>query len=220
MPFSADQISNIPHILSEPRFATYLQHCGNDRTQALLLYKWNLELSAAFVVPLHLLEVSLRNAVVECLEAVHTSNWPWNQGFIRRLPNPPRGYSPTRDLLNVASMKSPTMGKVVAELKFVFWEKMFTKRHDKRLWDAHIKNAFPNAPATLSPSQIRGRIYDDVIVIRKLRNRIAHHEPIFSRNNQDDYNKIYELISWRDTVTADWMRNIQNVTQLISERPC
>ncbi|MGH1377144.1 MAG: hypothetical protein ACRBCK_12460 [Alphaproteobacteria bacterium] len=116
-------------------------------------------------------------------------------------------------------MKNPTMGKVVAELKFVFWEKIFTKRHDKRLWDMHIKTAFPHAPSTLSTSQIRSQIYNDVLVIRKLRNRIAHHEPIFSRNNLDDYNKIHELIAWRNTVTVDWMQNIQTVTQLISQRP-
>jgi hypothetical protein len=219
MIFSSDQLSNIPHILSEPRFATYLQHCNNDRICALQLYQWNLELSAAFVIPLHLLEVSIRNAAVECVEAVHTSNWPWNQGFIRRLPNPKNGYSPTRDLENVAKMKNPTMGKVVAELKFVFWEKMFTSRHDKRLWNAHINAVFPNVPAASKPSHIRAQIYNDVSVIRNLRNRIAHHEPIFSRNNHDDYEKIYKLIRWRNVITADWMQSIQTVTQLISERP-
>ncbi len=111
------------------------------------------------------------------------------------------------------------MGKVVAELKFVFWEKMFTKRHDKRLWDAHIRTAFPYVPETLTTAQIRTKIYNDIIVIRRLRNRIAHHEPIFSRNNQDDYNKISELVAWRNAVTAEWMHDIQAVTRLISERP-
>ncbi len=139
--------------------------------------------------------------------------------FIRTLPKPRQGYSPTRDLQNVACMSNPTMGKVVAELKFVFWEKMFTSRHDHTLWNAHIKTAFPHAPEMLTPSQLRSRIYGDVTVIRKLRNRIAHHEPIFTRDNHDDYNKIYQLMTWRNTVTADWMEEIQAVTQLISERP-
>lgn len=219
MPYSSEQLTNIPHILSEPRFATYLQHCGNDRNRALELYQWNLELSSAFIVPLHLLEVSLRNAVVECLVTVHTLNWPWNQGFIRRLPNPPKGYSPTRDLQSVSRMQNPTMGKVVAELKFVFWEKMFTARHDKRLWNQRIKAVFPNAPAALTPSQIRSKIYDDVFIIREMRNRIAHHEPIFSRNNQDDYNRIRQLLEWRNQPTADWMDSLQTVTRLISQRP-
>lgn len=219
MPYSSEQLTHIPHILSEPRFATYLQHCGNDRTGALRLYQWNLELSSAFIVPLHLLEVSLRNAVVECLVAVHTLNWPWNQGFIRRLPDPPRGYSPTRDLAHVARMPNPTMGKVVADLKFVFWEKMFTARHDARLWDLHIRAAFPYAPPSLTVAEIRAKIHDDVSVIREMRNRIAHHEPVFLRDNMDDYTKIYNLIAWRDLVTADWMKDMQTVTALIARRP-
>lgn len=220
MPFSKDQLTNIPHILSAPRFTTYLQHCNNDPTRALTLYQWNLELSSAFIVPLHLLEVSLRNAVVECLDQVYTINWPWNQRFIYSLPDFQRNYSPRRDLQSVASrMPNPTMGNVVAELKFAFWEKMFTRRHDTRLWNQHLKTAFPYAPNTMSVQQLREKIFNDINPIRKLRNRIAHHEPIFARNNQDDYNIIYELISYRDTITADWMQDIQNVTQLIARRP-
>ncbi len=219
MPYSIDQLSNIPNVLSQPRFATYLQSCSNDRNSALALYQWNLELSAAFIVPLHILEISLRNAVVETLEVVHTSNWPWNQGFTRSLPNPQRGYSPKRDLNNVAGMQSPTMGKVVAELKFVFWEKMFTSRHDSRLWNNHIRKSFPHAPQSMTTDEIRTQIFNDVFIIRKLRNRIAHHEPIFARNCQDDFDRIHELIAWRDCITADWMNDIQRVTELISGRP-
>lgn len=217
MSFSHQELSQIPHVLSEPRFATYLRHCGNDKKSALRLYKWNLELSSAFIVPLHLLEISTRNAVVEAVGAVHTQNWPWNNGFIRSLTDPTTGYSPKRDLRAVA-MRVPTMGKVVAELKFVFWERMFTSRHDRRLWNQHIKAVFPFAPEALTPQQIRSQLYSDIFTIRELRNRIAHHEPIFHRNLQDDYDKILEIITWRDDVTAQWMNNFQTVTRLIGEK--
>lgn len=214
MTFTEEQLNNIPHILSEPRFATYLQHCNNDRTCALELYQWNLEISSAFLLPLHLLEISLRNAVSECLESTYTSNWPWNQRFILSLPNS-NGYNPRRNLQQTASMQSPTMGKVVSELKFVFWEKMFTARHDIRIWNQHIRTAFPNSPQQMTPRQIREQAFQDIFTIRSLRNRIAHHEPIFRRNLQEDYNKIHELVEWRDKTTADWMNNIQHVTTLI-----
>jgi hypothetical protein len=36
----------------------------------------------------------------------------------------------------------------------------------------------------------RKLIYDDLEQIRRLRNRIAHHKPIFTRNLSDDYQKI------------------------------
>lgn len=219
MAFSALELSNIPLVLSEPRFTTYLQHSGNDRELALKLYKWNIELSAAFVIPLHILEVAIRNAVVEVLESVHTSNWPWNQGFIISLPDPPRhAYNPRKNLENVAR-NQPTMGKVVAELKFVFWQKMFTQRHDGRLWNNYIKTQFSNAPSAMSVVDIRKSIHDDIMFLRELRNRIAHHEPIFLRDPMEDYNKILRLLAWRNQIVADWMNGFQTVTHIIGCRP-
>lgn len=217
MSFSENQLSNIPKTLSNPRFSTYLQHSNNDKRKALQLYQWNLELSSAFIIPLHLLEISIRNAVVEGIETVHTKRWAWNQGYIRSLPDS-GGYNARRDLQKIAN-KYHTSGKVVAELKFVFWEKMFTSRHDGLIWNAHINQVFPDAPSSLTTQELREKIYRNIVIIRKLRNRIAHHEPILSRNLQDDYNKIHELISWRDTETSNWMNNIQSVIRLISERP-
>ncbi|MCB1558674.1 MAG: Abi family protein [Alphaproteobacteria bacterium] len=219
MTISAENIVEIQRILSEPRFATYLQNCNGSRENACNLYQWNLKLSSAFIVPLHLIEVSIRNAAVECIEKVHTSNWPWTEGFIRRLPNPKKGYNPTRNLKEVARMHNPTMGKVVAELKFVFWEKMFTARYDDALWNKHIRIVFPNAPVEMTPAQIREEIHMDISEIRKLRNRIAHHEPIFLRGNRDDYDRIYKLLNWRSKAVAEWMSEIQTVTGLILERP-
>jgi hypothetical protein len=218
MHFSAKQTSNIPHIISTPRFATYLRHCHNDRVNALRLYQWNMELSSAFIIPLHVLEVSIRNAVVEALESVHTSTWPWNQGFNISLPNPSSGYNPRKNLQQVAH-RQPTIGKVVAELKFVFWEKMFTARHDTRIWNTHIKSLFPHAPTTMNVQQIRSNIHDNIRDIRELRNRIAHHEPIFSRDTSNDYADIHKLIHWRSDVVSGWMDNLQSVTDLIARKP-
>jgi len=61
MIFSNNELAKIPHILSEPRFTTYLQHCENNKANALAVYQWNMQISAAFVLPLHCLEVSIRN---------------------------------------------------------------------------------------------------------------------------------------------------------------
>ncbi|MES2662849.1 MAG: hypothetical protein V4629_06070 [Pseudomonadota bacterium] len=215
MLFTDDQLSNIPYVLSPPRFATYLKHSQGNRAAALKLYQWNVQISSAFLIPLHFLEVSIRNAVVDRLDVVHTPNWPWNQGFIKSLPST-KGYSPQKNLEQVAYRQN-TSGKVVADLKFVFWEKMFTARHDERLWINHIKHLFPNTGSGMTDSKIRESIYNDLFVIRQLRNRIAHHEPIFQRNIQEDYEKMFKLIYWRDATTANWMNSMQYVTQLLSE---
>ena len=218
-PFTADEEHHLPNVLSAPRFATYLRETGNDRTRALHLYHWNLQVSAAFMVPLHVLEVALRNAIVEAIEAVHGGTWPWTRGFIRSLPNP-RGpaYSPKRDLEGCAAQQ-PTAGKVVAELKFVFWEKMLTNRHQGRLWDDHFYAVFPDAPRGVAASQRRSELRSDIEAVRRLRNRIAHHEPVFPRALQDDFDRIIRCIRWRNETTSNWVLEIETVRALLAVRP-
>lgn len=217
MAFSNNELTTIPPTLSQPRFNTYLAVRGNDPQKALALYQWNLKLSAAFIVPLHLVEISIRNAVIQRLDTVYGGLWPWDAGFVRSVPN--HGfYNPRKDLQKVAKAQ-PTTGKVVAELKFIFWEKMFTSNHDGILWKHHIHNIFPHAPTTLTADQLRQRIHDDIFEVRQLRNRIAHHEPIFSRTLRDDYKRLHELISWRDANTGQWMKRIQEITPMLAKVP-
>jgi hypothetical protein len=219
MTFSDQELSQIPLVLSQPRFATYLRHCENDEELALRLYRWNLELSSAFIVPLHLVEVSTRNAIAQALGRVH-NDWPQNTGFIRSLAKKHGSYRPRQDLQAVAGgTPTPPLGKVVAALKFVFWEKMLTTRHNHKIWNDHIKEVFPFAPEELTSEETRKQLYDGIHNTRKLRNRIAHHEPIFGRDLQSDYQRIFEIITWRDEVAADWMDNFQTVTHLIREKP-
>ncbi len=183
----------------------------------MALYGWNARVSAALMLPSHFAEIAVRNAVADAIAANHGPNWPWDAGFERTLPSPASGFSPRKELVNVRC-RQPTAGKVIAELKFIFWQKMFTARHNVHLWDPHILGLFPNASG-MNPRQLRQRIYDDLEVIRQLRNRIAHHEPIFTRNLQDDLLRILELIELRSTPTIDWVLDMEEVSSILAERP-
>ena len=166
-------------------FETAVGISGNSDPRALALYSWNARVSAAFLAPLHICEVVLRNAVSDAIEVVYGPRWPWQIGFEQSLPAPRTGYNPQRDLQNARSRVSTT-GKVIPELKFVFWQKMFTSRHDLRLWNALLLRVLPNLDAARSVSVLRQELYNELEEVRTLRNRIAHHEPIFSRSLGDD----------------------------------
>jgi hypothetical protein len=121
--------------LSSARLATYETAAGvtsDDDLAALALYAWNTDVSGALLGPLHICEVAIRNAVADALEAVYGSEWPWSKTFEHSLPDPEKGYGPRRDLQAV-SRKEKTVGKVIPELKFVFWQKMFTSRYDNHI---------------------------------------------------------------------------------------
>lgn len=215
---------DIKKALSAPRVGTYeavQDGSGNNLTteQALELYAWNANVSAALLAPLHICEVVIRNAISEALEIKYGANWPWSQGFEQSLPTPNGpGYHPRKDLLDVRNRQA-TVGKVIPELKFAFWQKMFTSRHDQRLWNTHLKVVLPNIPTTQTTSQARRYLFDELGNIRELRNRIAHHEPVFSRNLADDFQKIHALVALRCNATASWMDQNQHASTLIAARP-
>lgn len=109
-------------------------------------------------------------------------------------------------------------GKVVAELKFVFWQKMFTQRFDARLWDGRIISLFPNTAVAVEAG-LRSRIYSDLEVIRKLRNRMAHHEPIFARNLNAELDQILDLIQLRSAEVSAWVRANESVSRVLLTKP-
>ena len=63
----------IAHTLHSARMATYLGSAHNDVARALDLYRWNLQLGAAFQEVLAVTEITLRNAVDHALRT-------WNAG--------------------------------------------------------------------------------------------------------------------------------------------
>jgi hypothetical protein len=125
------------------------------------------------------------------------------------------GYSVRADII----AWNRTTGQVIADLKFVFWQTMVTSRFDARRWVHHLRTVLPHADNNKTIPQIRSMVYSELEQIRKLRNRIAHHEPIFQRNLSDDLQKAYELIAFRCPVTALWMDGNQQAKQFISNKP-
>lgn len=209
--------------LSAPRAATYIAASGGDRQHGLELYGWNARVSAALMVPAHFAEVTTRNAVSDALTSLYGPQWPWNPTFHQSLPTPTKGFNPRRHLAQtVANLQgnhgSTTTGKVIAELKFVFWQGMFTARHDVRVWTPHILTLFPNAAGQM-PKGLRFRINNDLETIRQLRNRIAHHEPIFNRQLNSDLSRMIDLVHLRSEPTAAWVRAMEEVTIILAERP-
>lgn len=214
-------IRSIESVISSTRLATYSRSLGTPNARrALHLYAWNAQVSGAFMLPQQLCEISIRNAVSEVLTTVYGASWPWDATFERSLPSPNIGFSMRHELLKTRQGVTPgNTNKLIPELKFAFWGKMFTKRFDGRLWQPHIRTSFAGLPVSRTPKECRLMISTEVEHIRSLRNRIAHHEPIFQRNLASDYTRMLTLIRWRCPKTADWLSQIENVTATLGARP-
>ncbi|WRW29470.1 hypothetical protein VQ574_20945 (plasmid) [Stutzerimonas frequens] len=188
--------------------------------RVLELYAWNAEVSGAFMLPQQICEVAIRNAASEVLEAVYGPQWPWAIGFERSLPDPKVGFSLRKELASGRAKAPPgNTNKAIPELKFAFWGRLFTQRFDSRLWVPHLHKSFRGLPPGVSVQQCRQMIYDELDKVRGIRNRIAHHEPIFQRNLAADYARMMRLVMWRCPRTAAWLNDVESVRALIKKRP-
>jgi hypothetical protein len=216
---TAAQVKTIVSALSAARLETYIAARDRNRRRALSLYEWNAVVSAAFMVPLHICEVVLRNTIVEEIERVYGSAWHMPRSALEgSLPRRLTGYSAFTELAR-ARTSSAKARDIVPNLTFMFWTSMLTRRHDARLWNVRIKPAFPHLPAHLVPPMARRLLHHQVDAIRVLRNRIAHHEPIFSRDLHAEYRRIRRVVFWRSPDAASWLDSIQAVTTLIPQKP-
>jgi hypothetical protein len=184
--------SQLKYYLSSPRFNVYLAQTSNDFEKAYRLYKANIELSEAFYPVLSVLEICLRNAINEQLKQ-HFNDPYW---FKNNLPAEFRPFITEAEQKILSQHKTLTADKIIAELNFGFWNRLFNRNYTGLLWKP-LRLIFKNTPKHLRQ---RDTIADYLFRIRKLRNRIYHYEPIF-RNLQDiekQYNEMLCFIAWLD----------------------
>lgn len=69
---------DLARLLSQPRLEEYKTASGGKLDDALQLYAWNLEVSAAFFESIHYLEVALRNTMDASLGAWAATHPGWS----------------------------------------------------------------------------------------------------------------------------------------------
>lgn len=216
MALSQEQVTAITSTLSPARMGTYMSAQGfSPNASALDIYVWNALVSGAFFSTLHICEVVVRNAIAHALELKYGPNWPWDPGFERSLSNW------LKDELKSARyrMSVGSTGKVIAELKFVFWCHLFKSNQDQHIWNAYLYTAFPYLPKPLKVATGRSMLYDDMEALRVFRNRIAHHEPIFTYPLTEHQARIRRLIRLRCGDTMEWLSQWEIVNAALAAKP-
>lgn len=210
---SPGSIEELTTFFSTPRLLRYYQSSGDSPDEMWALYKWNLEVSSAFQIPLHFCEIAIRNAVADTFCEVHGERWPWADSLLYSLDK----NSKDKLIESRTKFNNQGTGKVVADLDFIFWEGVLSRRQ-RDFWAKRIRGAFPNLPEG-NDDEFRRTIKDHVRHARQLRNRIAHHEPIFDRNLSQHLRRILTVVSWRSMAASELLRSMETVSELLSNRP-
>jgi hypothetical protein len=182
--------------LSRERLEKYLDETGQDLDAALSLYEANTRLSEAFYTPLQALEICLRNKVHQQLSGNYGELW-YSNGRAPLGDDSSRMIFEAEEQLKKGGRITP--GRVVAELKFAFWVGLLGPHYDATLWRQCIFRAFPQ-----SGGRARKAVHGRLNAIRRFRNRIAHHEPIFHLQPIQRHQEIIEAIAWMCRSTSQW----------------
>lgn len=166
--------------MSAERLGPYESEMGSP-AGAVALYEWNSAVSAALFETLGAVEVIIRNAFHQQLAVRHAERsgvGPWYVGgWIDDKGR--KDVRTARERATSRGRQPELEGKVVAELSFGFWRYLVAKRYQATAWPA-LQKAFPRHPA--GPSVPRRDIDDRMQRVHVLRNRVAHHEPVFRRD--------------------------------------
>jgi hypothetical protein len=196
--YSTTNLAELEVRLSSDRLQPYRKSVGGDSERAIRLYEQNTLLAESLYGILQGLEIALRNSIhVQLSVSFARPDW-WNA--VQLKPEQATMLRSAEESLQRAG-KPLEASRIVAELSFGFWTGLTGPRYSE-LWRDHLVKIFPRRHVQRNEVQIR------LNSIRKLRNRIAHHEPILFSGKLPRYvNQIFDTLSWISPVTARWVRS-------------
>lgn len=172
-------------IISSTRMNRYLSACNGNTKKAMTLYRHNLRLSQNLFTAISYFEISLRNSIDSQCCLRFGNDWLIDSiasGGIFDNYNCRTTSASIIEALQKLDQKY-SHGKLVAELGFGFWRYLFA-RHQYLATGRTLLRVFPCRPSSSPIAQFNHvYIYDQLAHVNRIRNRIAHHEPICFQPN-------------------------------------
>ena len=188
----------IARALSADRLNKYLLAANSDLDAAIAIYEKNTRLAEAFYTPLQAMEICFRNHLDRQMASKYGADWLTSN--VAPLGKDARVSitKATADLQRSNSQATP--GAIVAELSFGFWVALLAPRYDASLGRSALFKAFAAGGKAPKRQVVHGRMN----ALRRFRNRVAHHEPIFQLDLEATHDEILGAIRWMCVDTAAW----------------
>jgi hypothetical protein len=228
--------------ISTARLSTY-RSIARDDDHAWSLYRWNLDLVAAFGPLASDTEVALRNTIHEQL-SLHFGRTDWwaSPDLILDDTTTDVLSAAARDHQRKIAKGTVGAGKVIAELMLGSWVMLLSRGgtsslgkpidYETNLWRPALRLGFATGTATKTGRirrPIREQAHSRAANLQRLRNRAAHHEPIFDGIRApggqqrvsllEVWNGTVELLGWIAPDLAAHHASHAVVPRLIDQRP-
>lgn len=221
--YTTQRLEAIKLTLSPVRLGKYIEATkvnGEERLiEAIKLYEYNTRLGEAFYGLLKDLEICLRNAINRTMTADEESPgvprgpfWFDTNYVMKKRTESLLFPGEAEDILKARNRlreqgKTELADSIVALLSLGFWVMMTDSKYERRLWyPSELEKAFPNYQARTGRQPERQPIYNRLNNLRQLRNKVAHHEPVFAYNANQVLEAIFETMDWMCIHTANWAR--------------
>jgi len=220
--------SDFETIMTPARMSRYLAACGSNTKKTMTLYRLNLRLSQELFTVISCYEITLRNAIDRYCQNNLGANWLRDGiqagGIFANI-----GCALTRSNINDAIAKlnrSYTHNKLVAELGFGFWRYMFASNQYNATGRTLLR-IYPAKPTSTPSIQYnQGYIFNQLMELNNLRNRIAHHEPIcFQRGVpvkdttyvRQRYVQIKQLFQWMNVDEGALLYGLDHINTVCNQ---
>jgi hypothetical protein len=168
--------------LGGDRLARFMSAARHDRRRAIALVDWDREMRGELQKILGEWEIALRNAYDAAISSWWTGPTHWlldPRSPVRReiMHGSEDLNRRSRQTIHKAVSRTKPddpIGKVIANLTLDFWRYLSVKAREKTLWVPALHRAFPQGSD-------RAEIDRQIDTLYRLRNRVAHHEPIFHK---------------------------------------
>ncbi len=210
------QFNDFERLISSARIYKYLTACNYDKRKAQSLYRANIRLSQELFAVMCFFEVVLRNAIDLNYRTTRGNDWLYDSvqpgGIFHARGCEKTLQSIQETIHNLAGAYS--QDKAVAEFTFGFWTYMFGSKQFAAAGST-LLNIFPARPFGLNHT----KVFKKLSSINRIRNRIAHHEPICFGTPLSistvyclvKYNEIMDVLQWMGIDTNSLLFGIDHV---------
>lgn len=210
-----EEIDILYSAFSPQRLKKYIRLYNGDNDKVVAHYKANLALAESLYTSLSVFEVTLRNALSKEMERM-MGRKDWYAVF----PSTPALKSLTNEVTTAikhisqrGEMVSPD--KIIAELTFGFWVTLLNSEYELTLWKG-LRLAFPYMP---KKDRKRKNVSSPCNALRKLRNRVFHHESICWDLDYitDIHSRLILVLGWMNADMPAWLEGVDNFSNVVDE---
>lgn len=224
--------------LSQQRLDAYAQDADQDELDRVARYLWNMALGSTLQATLHVFEVTLRNAIfttsVKLVDTsrLHMPDVPcWLDARSSTLLYADEAAEVRRAKTYLSTdPRRRTPGHLVARLGFGFWVQLTARAYSElradgpKLWPRGLPSVFPfrwppGSRRIVPDHGDREMVFKRLHEIRELRNRIAHHDPIWDLDLAGRYARMLEILGWMSARMADAVTTLDRFPGVLAAGP-